>query len=172
MESFYIRNIRELKSNQEEIERKLKIQIRITGRKVTIDGPPMKEFIASQVFEALEFGFSAKKSLQLAEPDFIFRKIHLKQLSKRPLKDIKSRVIGKEGKTKHTIEHIAGCDIIVGESEVALISSVSNIDYATTSVKNIIRGTKQANAYRYLERMNTESKKFGDDLGLKKQKEK
>lgn len=170
METYYIKNIKQVKEDKKELEKKLNVKINIVGRKLTFEGEALDEYVASQVFEAIEFGFSPKKALVLIEPDMSFRKVNMKQISDRTLKDIKSRIIGSEGKTKRTIEHISGCEVVVGENTVGIIGHSSSIEAATTSIKNVIRGTKQANAYRYLERLNTEAKKFPEDLGLKKEK--
>ena len=72
-------------------------------------------------------------------------------------------------KTKHTIEQISSCDVLINEDEnsVGLIGSAEQIEEATTAITNLIRGSKQANVYRFLERMNAEKRQMDTDLGLK-----
>ena len=149
---------------------KLNVNIKVEGRKITIEGEAIDEYNAQQVFEAIQFGFTVKQSLQLTEPDMHFVKINIKKATRRKnLEDVRSRVIGKEGKTKRTLENISGCEIVVNDNnEVGLIGPSESIESAETGLKNVIKGSKQSNAYAYVERMNSERKKHKTtDLGLK-----
>src|SRR3989338_4273634 len=120
-----------------------------------MEGEDIKEYEATRVLEAMGLGFSAHKALKLLEQDTLFRKINIKEFTRRKdLRDVKSRVIGKEGKTKATIENLTDCEIVISENSVGIIGEALSIDEAVTAIKNIIRGTKQANAYKYLEKMN------------------
>ena len=159
---------RVVKREQRTLEQQLQVKITIAGRKITIEGNPLDEYVALSVLDAVAFGFSLKEALTLKDEDISFRKIHIRDFTRRKnLKDVRSRLIGREGKTKRTIEEISNCIVVIGESEVGIIGSVESIDAATQGAINIIKGSKQANAYRYLERMNAEKKKMLDDLGLK-----
>ena len=171
MESFYFSKVRELKREKTDLEKRLKVKIDITGKKVKISGNTEDEYDASLVLEAMQFGFSAKKSLALLHNDIIFRKIPIKQHTRRKnLKEVRGRIIGAEGKTKHTVEQISGCDVVITNDAVGLIGPALGIEEATTAVQNLIRGSKQANVYRFLERMNKEKRKMDTDLGLKLKK--
>lgn len=170
MESFYLKKVRELQKEKANLEKKLDISIAIKGRKVLIEGAPENEYEASIVLEAIQFGFSAKKAMSLLDENMVFRKIPIKPFTRRKnMKEVRGRIIGKEGKTKQTIEQIANCDMLINEitNEVGLIGSADEIDEATTALTNLIRGTKQANVYRFLERINAKKKSLPDDLGLK-----
>lgn len=174
MQTFYINKISELIKNKAELEKKLGVKLLITGKKVTIDSEDaINEFEASTVLEAMQFGFSANKALILTEPDIIFRIIHMKDFTRRKnLAEVRARLIGTHGKTRNTLEQVADCEILVSDNAVGLICHAESIDNATTAVSNLIKGSKQANVYRFLERMNAEKKKMSEDLGLKKQKTK
>jgi len=162
METIYFESAREVKKNKRELEEKLKVAIAFQGRKASIEGQPFAEYEASMVLEAINFGFSAKAALQLTDEQFIFRKIPIKNFTKRKnLKEVRARIIGREGKTKRTLEEISGCSIIVKDSNmIGIIGSAESIEEATTALANLIRGSKQANIYRFLERMNAERKKY------------
>ncbi len=166
METFYFKSIKEIIKEKENIERKLGIKIRITGKKVSINEEPYKEYEASIILEAISFGFSAKKSLSLLEEEMIFRKINIKDFTRRKnLHEVRARIIGREGKTKRTIENISGCDIILKDNTLGIIGSAESVELATMALKNLIKGSKQANVYRFLERTN--KTKNIDELGLK-----
>lgn len=170
METIYFKKTKELIKEKSEIEDRLGVNITISGKKVAIIGEPLAEYEALNVLEAMRFGFSAKKSLLLLDDNFVFRKIPIKRFTRRKnLKEVRARIIGKEGKTKHTIEQISNCDIVINEyeNEVGLIGPADEIEEATTAIANLIKGTKQANIYRFLERINAKKKDFSTDLGLK-----
>lgn len=122
----------------------------------------------------MQFGFSIKKSLALLNNDIIFRKIPIKQFTRRKqMKEVRGRIIGSKGKTKNTIEEISGCDVLINEEEnqIGLIGVTHEIEEATTAIQKLIRGSKQANVYRFLERINAGKKGLNEDLGLKIKKE-
>lgn len=174
MESFNFKRIKEIQKEKAELERKLKVKISITGKKVEIEGDTVNEYEASIIFEAMEFGFSSTKALALLSHDIIFRKIPIKQFTRRKeLKEVRGRVIGSKGKTKNTIEEISGCDMLVNEeqNQIGLIGSALEMDEAITALEKLIRGSKQANVYRFLERINAGRKGLNEDLGLKTKKE-
>jgi KH domain-containing protein len=116
----------------------------------------MNEYEAVQIFEAMGLGFSSREALQLKDEDMIFRIIALKDFTRRKdLREVRARVIGAKGQTKRVIEEISGCKIVVKEDNlIGIIGHSESIDAAITAITNIIKGTKQANAYRYLEKMN------------------
>lgn len=172
MESFIINRTSEIRKNKAELEDKLKVKISIIGKKVTIEGEAVDEYEASIILEAIDFGFSAKKALMLKDPEILFRRINIKKFSKPQRRsDVRSRVIGTEGKTKRTIENIGNCEMVVNHNEIAIICPASTIEETTTAITNLIRGSKQGNVYAFMEKMNRERKKFSDDLGLKTKKE-
>ncbi len=173
MQSFYIDKISEVKKNIPELETKLKVKITIAGKKATIDSEDaMNEYEAAVVFEAIQFGFSFQQSIVLTDPEIVFRKIPFKEHTRRKnLEEIRGRLIGTHGKTRNTIEQIADCEVMIGDTAVGVICRAESIEEATTAVGNLIKGSKQANVYRFLERMNAEKKKRDADLGIKKQRE-
>jgi ribosomal RNA assembly protein len=90
----------------------------------------------------------------------MFKKVRIKDHTRRNLRDIKSRLIGTHGKTKKTMAEISGCEILIKESEVGFIGGVDVIEDVERAIINLIKGSKQANMYRYLERRNRERKLF------------
>lgn len=149
----------ELRRNKIELEEKLNIKITTLGKKVTITGAPIDEYEASLVLDAINLGFSAKKALQLKDESKIFRVLNIKNLTrKKNLQNVRARIIGKEGKTKRTIENITNSDIVIKDNEIGIIADAESIEDTITGISNLIRGTKEANTYRYLEKINTKRK--------------
>ncbi len=159
METFYIKKIHDVKRMKKELEAKLNIKIKIIGHGVIVEGPSIDEYDASRVFDAINFGFSIKKAFLLKGEDMTFRAVHIKSYTKRNLKDIKSRLIGKRGKTRRTIAEISGCEVLIKESEVGIIGDVNSVKDTEIAIINLIRGSKQSNMYRYLEKRNKIKKK-------------
>lgn len=159
METTYLERTTELKRNMKELERKLKVSLTLQGRKLVISGDAINEYEASKIIDAINFGFSVQKSLQLLDSEMIFRVLHIRDFTrKKNLEEVRARIIGTNGKTKKTIEDISNCDIIIADSYIGIIGHSESIDGAITAITKIIRGTKQTNAYRYLERRNRTKK--------------
>ena len=166
MDSMYFPKIRELKKEKALLEQKLGIKINIEGKKVTFEGEAFKEYEAAIVLEAIQFGFSVKKALSLTDERLAFRKIPMKKFTRRKnMQEVRSRVIGKEGKTKRTIEDISNSDVIINENTIGIICPADEIEESTTAITNLIKGSKQANVYRFLERMNAAKKKLDNYTG-------
>lgn len=154
METIYLKKLNGVRKLKKELEEKLEIKIETKGHGAVIDGTPLNEFIAKKVFDAINFGFSVTKAVQLKYEDMDFKIIRIKDHTKRNLKDVKSRLIGTHGKTRKTISDIADCDILIKESEVGVIAEAESVDEIATAIVKIIKGSKQSNSYKYLERMN------------------
>ena len=158
MEYHYIERMKDVKKHQPELEKKLRVKIKIEGKKVFFKGAAIDEYDAGLVFDAIAFGFSLKKALALKDEEMIFRIIHIKTHTKRNLGAVLARLIGTRGKTKKTISEISGCEVLIKDSEVGIICDAENVENVEQAIINIIKGSKQANMYRYLERMNRAKK--------------
>ncbi len=88
-----------------------------------------------------------------------FKIIHIRDHTKRGLKTVKSRLIGKNGRTRRTLAEISGCEIVIGDGDVGIIGDVESIGYAETAIIQLIKGSKQSNMYYFLEKMNKIKKK-------------
>jgi rRNA processing protein Krr1/Pno1 len=56
------------------------------------------------------------------------------------------------------MEEVGDCEIVIGNTEVGIIGAADSIDNIVTAITNLIRGSKQANMYYFLERMNAARK--------------
>ena len=167
MEIIFPENFRKIKQSIEVIAKKVGVQIKAKGRQIEIEGAPIEEFEARTIIEALDFGFAIKDALRLSDESISFRRLPIKQFTRRKdLEEVRGRIIGTGGKTKRTIEEISGCAVVIHDNFVGIIGPAEHIEEATTAVANLIKGSKQANVYRFLERMNI-AKREKPDLGLK-----
>lgn len=159
MISISIENIKEILKNKARLEKELKSKILLKDRTVFIDSNPYNEFESQRVFDAINLGFSVEKSLKVLDEEIGFIKINIKDYSNtKNLSVVKSRIIGTHGKTKKTIEQITKCDISIHDNYVGIIGPAEIIENALVAMTNVIKGTKQSNAYKYLERINTQRK--------------
>lgn len=157
-ETFYIKKIQEIKKNKKELEEKLNVKISTNKNQVTIKGETLDEFDARRVLEAIQLGFSAKKALLLKNENYDLKIINIKDHTRRNLSDVKARLIGKKGKTKRVFSETSGCEIIITDTQVGIIGDVLDVKDASTAVINLIRGSKQTNMYRFLEKQNKRKK--------------
>lgn len=159
METIIFSKTAELNRARSELEKRLNVKIEITGKKVTISGEALNEYEAALVLEAINFGFSAQKALILKDENAAFRVIPIKNFTRRKnLQDIKARIIGTNGQTLKTLEDLSGCFIELRENSVGIIGDVQSLEEATTALTNLIKGSKQSNIYRYLEKINASNK--------------
>lgn len=159
MEKINITSTGKIRQNKEAIEKKLNVKITIRGKQATIEGEPVEEYEASTIIEALDFGFPLRDALKLTDENVIFRRLPIKHFTKRKnLEEVRARIIGRKGGTLRAIEEVSGCGVVLHENTVGVIGEAENIEEATTALKKLIKGSKQANVYSFLERMNTAKK--------------
>ena len=128
-----------------------------------ISGEELNEYIFLRVFEAIEMGFSISDALLLSNEHYIFEKINIKDVSRRKdLSQVRARVIGTFGKTLKTMCGLSNCEIVLHDNLVGVIGKADDIEFALTAMKSLIRGSKQANVYSYLEKSKKLEKGIGD----------
>lgn len=155
MQTIHFPRLLEIKRNKTDLEKKLNIKIIIQGHKITIKGDILDEFEASKVLDAINFGFSAKQAISLKDDFITLRIISIKDFTKKKnLKIVRARLIGRKGRTRRTIENLTNCEIIIKDNEIGIIGDIESIEDIITAIGSLIRGTKQSNTYRYLEKMN------------------
>ena len=156
METIYFDRIVELKKEKNFLERELNVKIDIKGKYVRLDGEPLDEYEAYLVLDAINLSFPVKTAILLKDEEMIFKKINIKDFSRKKRLDIvKGRLIGTKGKTKRVLEEISGCKIKIKDNFVGIIGPAESVEYTLTGITNIIKGTKQTNVYKYLEKINT-----------------
>lgn len=153
-EQLYSDNARKIRLNKDQLESAFKIKISTKGNIVYFEGKSEDEFLALSALEALNLGFSINQVLNLKNEDFIFEKIPIKKIAKRHnLSQVRGRVIGRERKALDTIESLTNCDIAIHENTIGIIGHINEVKKASYAVKMIVAGSKHANAYGYLEKM-------------------
>ena len=153
MRTFYVKNKRKIAQNKGLIEKKLGVEIGFKGNNIIISGDELSEYLALRVFDAVERGFSINEALLLADENYMFEKISIKDISRRKnLSEVRARVIGTFGRTLKTMCGLSNCEIVLHDNMVGIIGKADDIEFALTAMKSLIKGSKQANVYSYLEK--------------------
>ena len=165
MISIYSDKLPRILKNKKHLEERLNVKITNKAREVFIEGEPEDEYIAEKVIEALNYGFEFKEAMLIKEEDFILEIMSIKNFTRRSdLTRIRARIIGKQGKTKKTLAQLTKCFFQIKDNEVAILGDPEFIYNAQEAIKSLIKGSKQANVYKYLEK---HQPKPVIDLGLK-----
>ena len=72
---------------------------------------------------------------------------------------LKSRVIGKEGKTKRVLEELTDAKISVYGNTVSVISDMEKMNILKKSIDMLLTGSKHATVYRFVETQMKELKR-------------
>jgi len=71
---------------------------------------------------------------------------------------IKGRIIGREGKTRRTIEEMSGAFLSVYGHTVSIIGNADEVDIAREAVRLLIKGNQHRTVYKFLQRKRHELK--------------
>ena len=166
MKTILFEKLPRILKNKKQLEQKLKIKITNRGKEISIQGKPEEEYIAEKIIYALNFGFPLPIAMLIKEEDFVFETISIKDYTNRnDLQRVRARIIGKKGKTLKTLSELTKCYFELKDNEVGIIGDTEFIYNAQEAVKSLIKGSKQANVYKYLEKHQPEPVL---DFGLKK----
>lgn len=168
MKELLIEHFNKIKKCIPLIEKKLPVKLTYSGKRIIFKGPELDEFMAEEIVKAVDFGFDIDDAFLLLRPDFLLQFINIKDHTvKKNFAEIRSRVIGTNGRAKGTIADLTGSVIVVHENQVGIIVDSDHADSAIQAVVSLIRGAKHANVFAYLEKQNVNRRKLDDDLGLK-----
>src|SRR3989344_336958 len=151
--NFDKRTIKKISTNRKRLEKELNIKLEIKGNSVDISGNELEIYVAEKVFQAIEKNFPVNTALLLTSEDYMLESISIKSISKRKnISQIKARIIGTKGKTLKLLSELSECHIALHNNIVSIIGTFEKIKIAESAIKNLIKGSKQANVYFYLEK--------------------
>ena len=139
----------------------------ISGCKLTIDSAEglveikqknkedaLKNLQLTSAVKAIGRGFNPEKAYQLLEMDYYLEIVDIRDYvgrSKKRLGIIRGRLIGREGKTRHIIEDMTGCDLVIQGHRVSIISDLDGLEAAKVAVSMVLAGSEHGSVYKYLE---------------------
>jgi ribosomal RNA assembly protein len=139
---------------KEEIQDLTECEITIEDNVVRIEGDPLPEMTCQKVIKAIGRGFNPDKALKIAEKDVTFYMIDISRKvdNKSRQKELKGRVIGRDGETRRHIEKEANIDLSVYGTTIGFVGKMSNIEIAQEAINMLLNGASHSTAYTYLEK--------------------
>jgi ribosomal RNA assembly protein len=166
-----VENMRLLKRAVPKIESKVKVRFSFGNDFVIIRGKETDEFLVEEIVQAVDFGFDVEDALLLLQEDYMFEIVDIRSFTHRKnLHDVRSRVIGRSGKSLNTIENLTGAILHVSGNLVGIISHAENLENVNQAIESLVRGSKHGNVFSYLEKRNKTQRRrelIGKDLGLR-----
>lgn len=151
------------------IKDKIDIFMDLKRSSLTINGNEFEEFTVAKIVEAIDFGFEIDDALMLLKDDRALEYVNMKEHTHRKnLMEIRSRVIGTEGKAKQTIENLTDSVIVIHNNVVGIIADTAHMPYTIQGIISLVQGAKHGNVFSYIERQNANLRKIKpDELGLR-----
>jgi len=136
----------------------LKIDIDSKLGEVTIDDheieDPLMVIKIENIVKAIGRGFSPQNTVRLFDDDADFFIFDLHDyVGKKPahIRRLKSRIIGREGKTKRVLEELTDSKISIHGHTISIISDIARINILKKSIDMLLTGSKHATVYRFVE---------------------
>lgn len=151
---------------KEAIEKKLQSRIDVSSEdgNVTLtsaENDPSLLFRARELVQAIGRGFSPERAFKLFNEDFTLFIIDLRELFDSPsdIQRVKSRVIGKAGKTRRIIEEETNTSVSVYGYTISIIGDLEHLEVSKEAIDMLIRGNLHRNVYKYLDVKRNELRK-------------
>ena len=116
---------------------------------------------------AIGRGFNPEKAYQLLEMDYYLEVVDIRDYvgrSKKRLDTVRGRLIGKEGKTRHIIEDMTGCNLAIQGHTISIISDLDGLESAKVAVSMVLGGSEHGSVYKYLEGFRRRNRCLGAPL--------
>jgi ribosomal RNA assembly protein len=137
----------------------MKLEIDSTEGDVTIDEheatDPLMVLKVENIIRAIGRGFSPEKAMRLFQDDvelYLFDIHDYVGKKESHVVRLKSRIIGRHGKTKRVLENLTGAEISIYGHTIGIITDFETMDIAKRAVDMLLSGSKHASVYRFVER--------------------
>jgi ribosomal RNA assembly protein len=115
---------------------------------------PLMLLKIENIIRAIGRGFSPEHAIRLLndDADFFIFDIH-EYVGKKEahIRRLKSRVIGREGKTKRVLESLTESNISVYGHTISVISSIIHMEIVKKALDMLLTGSRHATVYRFVE---------------------
>jgi ribosomal RNA assembly protein len=145
---------------KKDLEEKSGLKLNIDSKlgEVVIDNheveDPLMIIKIENIVKAIARGFSPQNAMKLMDDDadfFVFDLYDYVGKKEAHVRRLKSRIIGKEGKTKRVLEELTDARISIYGHTVSVISDIVRMNILKKSIDMILAGRKQATVYRFVE---------------------
>ena len=143
----------EIKNHIEEVT-KTKINIDSKEGEVNVTGEDaLSLYTTRDIIKAIGRGFNPDIALLLLKSDYAFELVDIKEFAKENhYERLKGRVIGKEGKSRKTIEDLTDCYISVYGKTISIIGDIESVGIARKAVESLLSGSPHSSVYKFLEK--------------------
>lgn len=137
--------------NKERLEEESGIKIQAKENSVILEGESLKVWKLKDVIKAIGRGFNPEKALKILN-DYNLEVINLSEYcsTKKSIFNVKSRIIGKKGITRKTVENSTDVFISVYGKTVSLIGGEEGLEKAKEAINMLISGSSHSKVYAYL----------------------
>ncbi|MBI2646915.1 KH domain-containing protein [Candidatus Woesearchaeota archaeon] len=151
-------------SMKKEIEEATKTKLNIDSKEgdVFLSGEDaIGLYTAREIIKAIGRGFNPEVAKLLLKSDYVFDIVDLGEYvkSKDTIIRLKGRVIGKEGKSRKLIEELTESNISIFGKTISIIGLPEYAANAKQGIELLLRGSRHAIVYRWLERRRRELKR-------------
>lgn len=145
---------------KKDLEEKSGFKIKIDSKlgEIEIDDrdieDPLMIIKIENIIKAIGRGFSPEKAMKLMDDNadfFTFNLYDYVGKKEAHVRRVKSRVIGREGKTKRVLEELTDAKISVYGHTVSIISDIIRMNILKKSVDMLLTGSTHATIYRFVE---------------------
>lgn len=123
---------------------------------------PLNVLKTEKIIQAINRGFNPKKAMNLSKDNYELEIFNLQSIlgrSKKKIKRIKGRVIGRNGEMRRAIERFGECYVSVFGKTIGIIADYENLQIARKAINMLISGTPHHTVLRFLENRFKEKKK-------------
>ncbi len=139
---------------------RLKIDSETHQIRIEHTGNPIDELTAADIIKAIGRGFKPRDALLLLKDETMtFELIDIKRSSRNEndLRRLKSRLIGKHGRSRELMEELTGAKISIYGSTLGIIGSYNQVELVRSAVEMILDGARHGSVYGFLERKRQEA---------------
>jgi len=120
---------------------------------------PAVSLKAIEIIKAIARGFSPERALILLKDEYYLAILNIKDYAgnnKRRIRQLRGRVIGKDGRTRELIEELSDTKVSVYGNTVAVIGEYEELEIAKIAIDMILNGAEHSSVYSFLERKRKE----------------
>jgi ribosomal RNA assembly protein len=146
--------------NKEKLEKLTKILINIDSKfgEISLDGrhsnDPLEILKIENIILAIGRGFSPENAFLLLNDEFEFFVFDIRDYvgnKENHIKRLKSRIIGRHGKTKRIMQELTDSYISIYGHTISIISNFENIHILKKAIDMLLSGSMHATVYKYIE---------------------
>ncbi|MGM5481965.1 MAG: KH domain-containing protein [Nanobdellota archaeon] len=117
-------------------------------------------FTVREIVQAIGRGFNPEIAKQLLKQDYCLELLSINDYVKHKnnLVRVKGRIIGKNGKSRETIENLTETSIVVYGKSVGVIGRYDHVAIARRAIDSLLMGSPHSHVYKWLEKKRRELK--------------